>query len=75
MKHSSYYPINKPKTRRLIMGPKKNILYVGGIDGAVTEEIIFAAFAPFGDVKSIQIPKDFVESKLALAVLDTLPNF
>jgi RNA recognition motif-containing protein len=27
---------------------KRNIIYVGGIDNAVTEEILFAAFSPFG---------------------------
>jgi peptidyl-prolyl isomerase E (cyclophilin E) len=42
---------------------KKNILYVGGIDNAVNEEILYAAFIPFGELKSVQIPKDFHESK------------
>lgn len=40
---------------------KKNIVYCGGIDQTVNEEILQAAFIPFGDIKSIQIPKDFVQ--------------
>lgn len=43
---------------------KKNILYVGGLDEPVTEEILHAAFIPFGDIKSVQIPKDYTASKL-----------
>jgi peptidyl-prolyl isomerase E (cyclophilin E) len=45
------------------MSKRKNILYVGGIDQAVTEEVLYAAFIPFGDLKTIQIPKDFAENK------------
>lgn len=41
-----------------------NMLYVGGLDDSVTEELLHAAFIPFGDLKSIQIPKDYKESKL-----------
>lgn len=44
------------------MSRKKNILYVGGIDNTVTEELVHAAFIPFGDLKSVQIPKDFAQS-------------
>ena len=43
---------------------KLNMIYVGGVDDSVTEEILHAAFIPFGDLKSIQIPKDFKLSKL-----------
>lgn len=42
---------------------RKNILYVGGIDDNVTEEILHAAFIPFGELKTIQIPKNFAASK------------
>lgn len=42
---------------------KRNIVYVGGVDVVVTEEILHAAFIPFGDLKTIQIPRDFVASK------------
>ena len=48
------------------MSRKKNIIYVGGLDTNVTEEILHAAFIPFGDIKSIQIPKDYKESELFL---------
>ena len=40
------------------------MLYVGGLDDTVTEEVLHAAFIPFGDLKSIQIPKDYKESKM-----------
>jgi peptidyl-prolyl isomerase E (cyclophilin E) len=42
------------------------MLYVGGLDDTVTEEVLHAAFIPFGDLKSIQIPKDYKESKFLL---------
>jgi peptidyl-prolyl isomerase E (cyclophilin E) len=42
---------------------KKNILYVGGLDENVTEEILHAAFIPFGELKSIQIQRDFQTSE------------
>ena len=48
------------------MSRKKNIIYVGGLDTNVSEEILHAAFIPFGDIKSVQIPKDYKESKLNL---------
>lgn len=41
---------------------KKNILYVGGLDAAISEEMLHAAFIPFGEIKSIQMPKDFTSS-------------
>ena len=44
------------------MARKLNTLYVGGIDDSVTEEILHAAFIPFGELKSIQIPKDYQQS-------------
>ena len=37
---------------------KKN-LYVGGLDDKVTEELLKAAFIPFGDIKNVTIPRDF----------------
>jgi len=30
---------------------KKKMLYVGGIDSSVNEEILFAAFIPFGNIR------------------------
>lgn len=37
----------------------KSILYVGGLDENVDEKILHAAFIPFGEVKSIELPKDY----------------
>eukprot|EP01038_Epipyxis_sp_PR26KG_P014320 gene14320-19209_t len=43
---------------------KQNILYVGGLDSEkATEEVLHAAFIPFGEIKSVNIPKDFSENK------------
>ncbi|KAJ0400160.1 hypothetical protein P43SY_007179 [Pythium insidiosum] len=36
----------------------KRNLYVGGLDRQVTEEILYAAFIPFGPLKQVQIPTD-----------------
>ena len=38
---------------------RKRTLYVGGLEDSVTEEIVFAAFVPFGDLKEVSLPKDF----------------
>lgn len=45
------------------MTSKKSILYVGGLDPEVNEELLHASFIVFGDIKSVQIPKDFKLSK------------
>jgi peptidyl-prolyl isomerase E (cyclophilin E) len=46
------------------MSKKSNtLIYVGGLDDTVSEEVLHAAFIPFGELKSIQIPKDYKESK------------
>jgi peptidyl-prolyl isomerase E (cyclophilin E) len=45
------------------MSRKKSVLYVGGLDDHVTEEILHAAFIPFGDLTSVQLAKDFAASK------------
>ena len=34
-----------------------------GLDDNVTEEILFAAFIPFGDIKEVTVPKDFTVNK------------
>ena len=34
------------------------MLYVGGLDDAVTDELVLAAFIPFGDVKEVIMPPD-----------------
>ncbi len=36
----------------------KTTLYVGGLDEKVTEDVLRAAFIPFGDVKDANIPLD-----------------
>nr|CAG8434160.1 617_t:CDS:2 [Entrophospora candida] len=36
----------------------KTTIYVGGLDDQVNEEILHAAFIPFGDIVEIQIPPD-----------------
>ncbi|QDS73680.1 hypothetical protein FKW77_002887 [Venturia effusa] len=35
----------------------KATVYVGGLDNAVTEETLHAAFIPFGDIADISLPK------------------
>ena len=39
------------------------MLYVGGLADEVTEEILHAAFIPFGDLRSVQIPRDYSKNK------------
>jgi hypothetical protein len=38
------------------------LVYVGGIDEKVNEELLHAAFIPFGDIKSVQIARDYATS-------------
>eukprot|EP01036_Dinobryon_divergens_P029971 gene29973-39148_t len=45
------------------MSRKNTIIYVGGLEAQVTEEILHSAFIPFGEIKSVQIPKDYAENK------------
>jgi hypothetical protein len=42
---------------------RRNVVYVGGLAEQVGEELLHAAFIPFGDLKSIQIPRDYQMSK------------
>lgn len=48
------------------MSKPRNLLYVGGLELQVTEDVLFAAFVPFGPLRSVQIPKDFKESALVV---------
>ncbi|CAD5119683.1 DgyrCDS8278 [Dimorphilus gyrociliatus] len=41
----------------------KRILYVGGLADEVTEKLLHAAFIPFGDIVSIQMPIDYETEK------------
>jgi peptidyl-prolyl isomerase E (cyclophilin E) len=45
------------------MAKQNNILYIGGLDDSVTEATIHAAFIPFGELRSVQLPKDYKEGK------------
>jgi peptidyl-prolyl isomerase E (cyclophilin E) len=40
----------------------KRMLYIGGLDDAVTEDLVRAAFIPFGEILSINLPADAVSS-------------
>lgn len=35
------------------------MVYVGGLEPSVSEEILHAAFIPFGNIREVSIPKDF----------------
>ena len=39
--------------------PPRCTLYVGGLEENVTEELVHAAFIPFGDLVEVQIPRDW----------------
>ena len=41
---------------------KLKMLFVGSLDSTVNEEILYAAFVPFGIIKEVHIPKDFQKS-------------
>ncbi|CAH0477366.1 unnamed protein product [Peronospora belbahrii] len=41
----------------------KRILYVGGLDKQVTEQILYTAFIPFGPISSVQIPVDYATQR------------
>lgn len=45
---------------------KKRMVYVAGLDGSVNEEILHAAFIPFGDIKEVNIPKDYQASNVKI---------
>jgi len=36
----------------------KATIFVGGLDQAVTKEILHSAFLPFGDILEVQLPRD-----------------
>ncbi|CAI9096441.1 OLC1v1032592C1 [Oldenlandia corymbosa var. corymbosa] len=42
---------------------QKNTLYVGGLAEEVTENILHAAFIPFGDIKDVKTPLDQATQK------------
>ena len=44
----------------------RTIVYVGGLDESVNEDLLYSAFIPFGDIKSVQVVRDFASSKLTI---------
>ena len=42
---------------------RSRMLYVGGLDDAVTPEILKSAFIPFGEIVDVQVPRDFQADK------------
>lgn len=48
------------------VGPRKKMVFVGGLDPAVNEEVLHAAFIPFGVIKEVHIPRDFQKSKVCI---------
>jgi len=47
------------------------VLYIGGLEDTVSEKILYSAFIPFGEVKSIEIPVDFATRNLNLTIRKT----
>ena len=41
----------------------KRTIYVGGLDENVTKEVFEAAFIPFGDIRTVALPKDRLTGK------------
>lgn len=44
----------------------KLVIYVGGLDDSVNDKILYSAFVPYGEVKSIDIPVDFTTRTIIL---------
>lgn len=36
----------------------KPVIYVGGLDDQVDEQVLHSAFIPFGEIKTIEMPLD-----------------
>lgn len=45
-------PLTTPESRL------RRILYVGGLSEEVTEDVLRAAFLPFGDIREVHMPKE-----------------
>jgi peptidyl-prolyl isomerase E (cyclophilin E) len=37
---------------------EKSVIYIGGLDDTITENILISAFIPFGEIKNVDIPLD-----------------
>jgi hypothetical protein len=47
------------KNNKIMENPNdKPIIYVGGLDDQVDEKTLHAAFVPFGEIKTIEMPLD-----------------
>ncbi len=38
-------------------------VFVSGLEEGVSEELLYAAFVPFGELKTVQVARDFVKSE------------
>ena len=47
---------------------RRKVLFVGGLDQTVNEEMLHAAFIPFGIIKEVNIPRDFQKSRCIFVV-------
>lgn len=45
------------------MSTENLVVYVGGLDDTVNDKVLYSAFIPFGEIKSIDIPVDFTTRK------------
>ncbi len=43
--------------------PTPNVLFVSGLVENVTEEVLLSAFIPFGEIKNVQVARDFIKDK------------
>ncbi|XP_002963980.2 peptidyl-prolyl cis-trans isomerase E isoform X2 [Selaginella moellendorffii] len=72
---------------RMAVPNPKTALYVGGLDENVNEEVLHAAFIPFGDIKDVTMPLDqgtqkhrgfgfvtYLERDDAAAAMDNMHN-
>ena len=51
------------KSDKVVVNEKRT-LYVGGLDQAVDEKLLYSAFIPFGDLLQVQIPIEMSTRKL-----------
>ena len=42
----------------------KKSVFVGNLDKEVTDQVLYAAFIPFGPIKEVQIPKNYASRTL-----------
>ncbi len=49
------------------MQEPKTVIHVGGLPAGIEEGTIYAAFVPFGEIKSVDLPQDQLTSIPMLA--------